>query len=60
MEQKITDEKYLEMMTDPGTLIEVIWMMTNMHDYDELVKEHGGETLLRLACEAILVKRGEA
>lgn len=60
MEQKITDEKFLEMMTDPGTLMEVIWMMTNMNDFEELVKEHGEQTLMRLICEAILVKRGEA
>ncbi|WP_404459460.1 hypothetical protein [Sutcliffiella horikoshii] len=56
----MTDERFLKMMTDPGTLMEVIWLMTNMHDFEELVKEHGEQTLMRLACESILVKRGEA
>jgi hypothetical protein len=56
-ELRMTDEKFLEMMTDPATLMEVVWLMTNMHDFDELVKEHGEQTLMRLACEAIEVKR---
>ena len=60
MEQKITDEKLLEMVSDPETLVEIMWILGKMPDFHEVLKVHGEDTLVRLACEAILVKRGEA
>jgi hypothetical protein len=52
--EKVTDltpEQMLEMVGDPLKLAHILYILADLDNLEELIKEHGEQTIFELACD---------